>query len=190
MLPVVAWIEMQYTLSCCVRLCTCCCVLPNAAQIIFDASMVVGDSLFIVFQNLDKVARMALVMDLHTGIVKDGNFYLVSDNSLLLTHEQSPESCSTDTLTTINNMLHPQVRGSQVCLCTCTVQIWLLLTTLLLSKLCYLQSSGDSVELLDFPVVSVMTLGTNGGYPHLAAVASRQLVDATTDSIRWYGKQR
>jgi hypothetical protein len=44
------------------------------------------------------------------------------------------------------------------------------------------------VELLDFPVVSLMTLGKDGNFPHLVAVASRQLSDATQQSIRWYGE--
>jgi hypothetical protein len=51
-----------------------------------------------------------------------------------------------------------------------------------------MQSSADVVELLDFPVISLMTLGKDGDYPHLVAVARRQLPNATRECIRWYGE--
>jgi hypothetical protein len=53
---------------------------------------------------------------------------------------------------------------------------------------CCMQSSEDPMEFLDFPVVSLMTLGKDGNFPHLVAVARRQLPDATQESIRWYGE--
>jgi hypothetical protein len=51
--------------------------LRPAASIIFEASLVVKDSLLIVFQNIDEAARLFLSLDLKTGEVAD-NKYLVS----------------------------------------------------------------------------------------------------------------
>jgi hypothetical protein len=50
--------------------------MPSAAQIISEASLVVGDTLLLVFTNIGEVSRLFLSMDLHTGEVKE-NFYLV-----------------------------------------------------------------------------------------------------------------
>jgi hypothetical protein len=51
----------------------------DAGEIIFEASLVVGDSLLIVFQDLspDKVARMFLSLNLNNGSVEN-NLFLVS----------------------------------------------------------------------------------------------------------------
>jgi hypothetical protein len=44
------------------------------------------------------------------------------------------------------------------------------------------------VLLLDYPLVSMMTLGSDGSYPHLVVIAKRQLPDASLDNIVWFGK--
>jgi hypothetical protein len=50
--------------------------LPPAAEVIFEASLVVRDKLLLVFSDIANMSRMFSSVDLHTGIIKE-NFYLV-----------------------------------------------------------------------------------------------------------------
>jgi hypothetical protein len=58
----------------------------TAAELIFDASLVVGDTLLLVFTKPEGASRMFAAMDLHTGFIKE-NFYLVRQLQLTPAHQ-------------------------------------------------------------------------------------------------------
>lgn len=153
-------------------------VAPSAAaELIFEASLVVKDTLMIVAQDITNMQRIMVPLDLMTGkIVKGANYILVRNILCPAKVQLNCRLCVQQCLDVVH-----------LCFCSFIVKCQAQPHIMHAVCVCVALQADDVVTLLDYPLVSIMSLDADGDFPYLVVNTMRQLQNATT--ILWSGKQ-